>query len=337
MNYGILGAGRLGTTLAKLLGDREEVFLWGRDKALIKRIQVERTNTLYMPGIELPYEIRATYDLEHVLNDSDVLVSAVPSRAFVEIIEKCMGKIHQLEAFICGTTGFAPQSGRRLSQEYLERVESLENYFTLVGPARPTEIVEEKPGNLVLAGKNNHNRDRLGEILNRNYLQVYGSGDLIGHEITASLNNLLALLGGLAEGLKMGSGTRASLLARGLHETREVVTHGGGEWKTVHSLTGLGGVISIGTSADSRNYRLGQSLAQGESLEQARSSIGGCLESINVAHNVHRRILRGKLRAPLLTELYGILHEELDPLNSIQKIINLKRPPGGSEPRNNGN
>jgi glycerol-3-phosphate dehydrogenase (NAD(P)+) len=329
MKYGILGMGRLGTALSKFLGEREEVYLWGRDEALVKRVQFDRTNEVYLPGVELPYEVRATYDLDHILNDTDVLISAVPARAFTDILEKCFDRLHELEAFICGTTGFDPNSGRRLSQEYLARVESLDNYFLLTGPVLPHELVEQAPGNLVLAGKNDHNRERLKEIFYRNYLRLYGTSDVKGTETVASINNLLAVLGGLVEGLELGNGTRASLITRGIHEGKALVDHEGGEPETSFGVGGLGGAISIGTSSTSRNFRLGVDLAQGKSLEQARSSIGGCVESPGIARAVHSRILKGELKAPLLTELYGILHEGLDAYNSIQKIINLKRPPEG--------
>jgi glycerol-3-phosphate dehydrogenase (NAD(P)+) len=333
MNYGILGMGRLGTALAKFLGEREEVYLWGRDEALVKRVQFDRTNELYLPGVELPYEVRATYDLEHMLDDVDVLISAVPSWGFSDILEKCVGYLHQLEAFICGTTGYDPETGRRLSQEYLECVETLDNYYVLAGPALPHEIIAEQPGNLLLGGGNDHNRDRLKEILYRKYLRVYGTEDLIGLETISSLNNLIAVIGGLVEGFELENGTRASLMVRGLHEIKQIVKYEGGKPSSVLGTGGLGSAIAIGTSSSSRNYRLGVALGQGESLEQARSSIGGCLESPGVAKVVHRRILKGELKTPLLTELYGILHEELDPFNSFQKVINLKRPPedeGGS-------
>lgn len=329
MIYAVLGAGRLGTALSKYLGEREEVYLWGRDDALMKRIQFERTNDVYLPGVELPSEVRATYDLEHVLNDSDVIISAVPSQVYVEVLEDCIGHLHDLEAFVCGTTGFEPETGRRLSQEYLERVETLDNYFSLGGPARPGELVDKEPGNLVLAGKNDHNRSRLTEIFYRKYLRVYDTNDLIGQEMTASLNNLLAVIGGIVDGLGLHNGTRASLLTRGLHEIKTLVEAEGGKTSTVFELSGVGSAISIGTSADSRNFRLGHSLAQGDSLEQARSTIGGCLEAIGIARVAHRRILKGELKAPLLSEIYGILHEGLKPFNSLQKIINLKRPPEG--------
>lgn len=329
MNYGVLGAGRLGTALANYLGEREEVYLWGRDEALMKRIQFDRQNEVYLPGIELPYEVRATYDLDHVLDDSDVIVCAVPSWAFEEMLEQCMESLVDLEAFIVGTTGFDPASGRRLSQEYLERVESLDNYYTLNGPLSPTELTDNQPGNLILSGPNDHNRERLSDILQRSYLRIYDSPDLTGHEMLGALNNLQALIGGILDGLGLGTGTKASLLTRGLHETKRLIRTEGGEPSSVHGLAGTGTGAALAFNSESRNYRLGRSLAGGDPLEQARSNIGGCLESPEITRIVHRRILKKEIKAPLFTELYGIVHENLDPLNSVEKIISLKHPPEG--------
>lgn len=328
MNYAVLGSGRLGTALARFLGERDEVYLWGRDEALIKRIQVDRTNDVYLPGVELPYEVRASYDLDHVLSDSDIVVLAVPSYAFVEVLDRCIDDLGDMEAVICGTTGFEPNTGRRLSQEYLERFESLDNFYTLTGPALPHEVANEQPGNLMLTGEDNHNRSRLSDMLYRNYLRVYEGHDVIGTEVAAALNNILAVLGGLVEGLGLDSGTRASLLTRGLYEVKTVVDYAGGRARTVDNLSGVGKMLTIGTGSNSRNFRLGMSLGRGESLEQARSTINGCLEALPVSRIAHSRILKGELKAPLLTEIYGIIHEEIDPYSSIEKIINLKFAPG---------
>ncbi len=329
MNYGILGAGRLGTALAHYLGEREEVYLWGRDEALMKRIQFDRQNELYLPGVELPYEVRATYDLDHVLGDCEVIVCAVPSWAFEDVLDQCLDTLAELEAFIAGTTGFEPSSGRRLSQKYLERVESLDNYYTLTGPVSPLELADNQPGNLVLAGPNDHNRERLSDLLQRSYLRIYDSPNLCEHELLGALNNLQALLGGILDGLELGTGTRASILTRALHEMKRLIDREGGDASSIQGLAGIGGGAALAFNTESRNYRLGRSLAGGEVLEQARSSIGGCLESPNIVRVVHRRILKKEIKAPLFSELFGIVHEKLDPLSSIEKIISLKYPPKG--------
>ncbi|MFB6344155.1 MAG: NAD(P)H-dependent glycerol-3-phosphate dehydrogenase [bacterium] len=328
MNFAVLGSGRLGTSLAKFLGEREEVYLWGRDEALIKRIQVDRTNDFYLPNVKLPTKVRASYDLDHVLSDSDVVLLAVPSHAYVEVLDECVDYLGDMEAVICGTTGFDPETSRLLSQEYLERLESLNNYFILSGPAPPHELADQQLSNMVLTGRNEHNRQRLAELLYRNYLRVYEHDDIKGTEITTAVNNLLALVGGLVEGLGLHSGTRGALLNRGIFEAKELVRNEDGEPETVFTLCGLGTALSIGTSTTSRNYRLGVALGKGKPLEQARSSINGCLEAIPISRCVHKRILKGEIKAPLLTEIYGIIHETIDPYNSLEKIINLKYPPG---------
>lgn len=329
MNYGVLGAGRLGTALADYLGEREEVYLWGRDEALMKRIQFDRENEIYLPGVKLPYEVRATYDLDHVLGDSDVLVCAVPSWAFGEVLDQCLGTLAEVEAFIVGTTGFEPSSGRRLSQEFLERVESLDNYYTLTGPMSPLELADDRPGNLVLAGSNDHNRERLSDLLQRNYLRIYDSPDLIGHEMLGALNNLLALLGGILEGLQLENGTKGSLLTRAIQEMKRLVQEEGGKLSSVEGMAGIGAGTALAFNDKSRNYRLGRSLGGGELLDQARSTIGGCLESLRIVQVVHRGILKKEIKAPLFSELYGIVHENLDPLNSLEKIVHLKDSPEG--------
>ena len=62
---GVVGAGGWGTALAKVLADKgEHVALWCHGNDSFREIVEARENRTYLPGIQLPGNIRATQSLD---------------------------------------------------------------------------------------------------------------------------------------------------------------------------------------------------------------------------------------------------------------------------------
>jgi len=325
MNFGVLGAGSWGTSIAHLLGEQEEVYLWGRNKQLIEQIQVNRENNQYLRGISLPYNVRATYELDHVLKDSDVLVVAVPSQAFVKVLDRVHHALDNVYAFVNLTKGFHPSSGRLLSREFLQVRETLEDYYVLTGPSHAREVAENNPTSVVIGGGQEGGRIRLQEIFHRDYFRVYRNDDLIGLEMASALKNVIAIAAGISDGLEFGANARATLITRGLQEIRRMAEHEGAEGETVFGLTGVGDLVATCTTSQSRNYRLGKLLAEGYSVGEAREEIEETVEGIEVTRIARERVLKAEIRAPIITEVYAVLYEKLDPVTAVENLT-TRRP-----------
>lgn len=323
----VVGAGRMGTALAHLLGQREEVYLWGRNESLIKQIQFDRVNEAYLPGVDLPYEVRATYDLDHALGDSDLMVMALPSRDFIEVFERSYNFLSGLEGVVSVSTGFNPETGRRLSQEVLERLETLNDYYVLSGGGFPEEIGFQQPTDWVLTGGRARTRTRLAEFFYRPYFTVAPSEDLVGTEVAAALKQVYAILAGLVDGMGYDVGTRANVITRGYHETLRFVDYEGGSRETVEGPAGLGGLLAACTGELSVNYRLGKQLAAGDSPEEVRARLGVHLSGVHAARVAYHRALKAELKAPLVSTVFGVLFEELSPEEAVERLFRLKTRP----------
>ncbi|CAM5494282.1 hypothetical protein SALBM311S_00573 [Streptomyces alboniger] len=57
-----------------------EVTLWGRRAELAQAVNSTRTNPDYLPGVELPENLRATADAAEAARDADLTVLAIPSQ-----------------------------------------------------------------------------------------------------------------------------------------------------------------------------------------------------------------------------------------------------------------
>jgi len=322
LKFGVLGAGSWGTTIANLLGDQAEVYLWGRDQKQIKNIQVNRVNERYLPGVKLPYQVRATYELDHVFDHSDVLILAVPSHAFVDIVERIPFAPEHFYAVVSLSKGFDPTSGRRLSQEFLQIQESLDNYYFLTGPSHAEEVAQQLPTSAVIGGGEEGGRIRLQETFARDYFRVYHNPDLIGLEMGAALKNVIAIAAGISDGLQFGMNARAGLITRGLQEIRRIAEYEGASRETLFGLAGLGDLIVTATSDLSRNYQLGKHLAEGYSLEEAREKIGQSVEGVNATKIGCDRARKAELRAPIMSEVHAVLFDQIDPVSAVENLLN---------------
>ncbi len=327
MVFGVLGAGSWGTAVARLLGEREEVYLWGRDRTRMKNIQVDRVNETYLPDVRLPYEVRATYDFEHVVEDSDVLVLAVPSRAVSGVLEKLSPSARRFEAVVNLAKGFDPDSGRRLSRVYRERAGGLGDYYLLTGPSHAREIAEKRPASAVIGGGTEEGRERLQRIFYRDYFRVYTNPDLVGLEMGGALKNVMAIAAGISDGLNFGHNARAALLTRGMHELRRLAVNEGASPATLYGLSGLGDLIVTATSDLSRNYRLGVQLGEGLPLEKARTSIDQVVEGIPATRIAHRKSEEAGVRTPLVDQVHAVLFEQRDPLEAVEQLMTRRSRP----------
>ena len=81
----VVGAGSWGTALASLLAcAHERVTIWSRGPEVADFINQRGENRIYLPGIKLPGNLRATTDLQTALRGVGVVVMVVPSHAMRE-------------------------------------------------------------------------------------------------------------------------------------------------------------------------------------------------------------------------------------------------------------
>ena len=90
---GVIGAGSWGTVVAGLVGTNAEAVLWGRDPHLVDAVNERHENPKYLAGIPLDPALRATSDLADACRGADVVVMAVPSHGFRDVLRSAAGAI----------------------------------------------------------------------------------------------------------------------------------------------------------------------------------------------------------------------------------------------------
>jgi glycerol-3-phosphate dehydrogenase (NAD(P)+) len=99
--------------------------------------------------------------------------------------------------------------------------------------------------------------------------RVYHRTDLRGVEIGGAAKNVLAIACGAVAGRGLGESAKAALIARGFAELLRFAEAYGGEAETLMGLSGLGDLVLTCSSAQSRNFALGERLGRGASPAEA--------------------------------------------------------------------
>src|SRR6266540_477501 len=112
----VVGAGSWGTTVASLVARNAPTLLWARRPELAEEIDEHHTNSDYLPGEELHPELRATGTLEEAVEQADVLVMAVPSHGFRDVLEAAVPFVRPWIPIVSLTKGLEQGTKLRMTE-----------------------------------------------------------------------------------------------------------------------------------------------------------------------------------------------------------------------------
>ncbi len=306
MKIAILGAGAWGTALALTLSGRHPVTLWGRDSVAMERLAATRINERYLPGVLLPTHLPVTADLSLALQDADLALLAVPVAGLRETLKALCRKRPELPA-LWACKGFEQGSHFLPHQVVAETLQSGTACGVLSGPSFAEEIASGLPAAITLASTHPGFSQNLSHTLHGHRLRLYSSTDVIGVELAGALKNVIAIASGLSDELGLGLNARAALITRGLAEIARLGVAMGGRAETFMGLSGLGDLVLTCTGAQSRNYRVGQGLARGQSLGEILDQLGHVAEGVTSAGAAARLAHHHQVEMPITSAVQGVL------------------------------
>lgn len=303
---GVIGGGAWGTALAQVqaLAGRD-VILWAREQAVVNTINNEGENTAFLPGVELHRNVRATTDLAEACAP-DVLLLVVPAQ-YLRNTLKSAGDLDGKTLVLCGK-GIEIETGELLS-EIVREVSPKSKIAILTGPSFAKEIALGLPAAITIAADDIGTARELSALLGSKTFRPYASSDVIGAEVGGAVKNVLAIACGIIAGKKWGDSARAALLTRGLGEMMRLALALGGKRETLMGMCGLGDLVLTATSMQSRNFSLGYALGEGKTLEEILSARTAVTEGVYTARAVMKLVQKLKIDLPVMTAIYGILHE----------------------------
>lgn len=302
-----MGAGSWGTTIAAIASQRASTALWARRKELADEINVVHRNGEYLGQHVLPDDLTATSSLEEALDSAALVLMAVPSHGFREVLVRAEPFIGSGTPIISLAKGVEQGSLKRMT-EVIAEVAPGRPRGVLTGPNFAPEIMAGLPAATVVALHEDDVAGDLQDLLCTDALRVYTNTDVVGCEVAGAVKNVMAIGAGMADGMRLGDNARAALITRGLHEMARLGIALGGQPLTFSGLAGLGDLVATCVSGHSRNRYVGGELGKSRTTDEIVSHMTMVAEGVKSSLAVMDLAARVDVEMPIAEQVVDVLY-----------------------------
>lgn len=323
MKTAVIGSGGWGTAIALLLaGKGNKVYLWSWIQEETDRLNADRENKEFLPGVKFCDNIICTHNIEECICGAEVIVTASPSPAVRTTAKLMAPYVKEGQRIVNISKGL--EGVLRLSEVISQEIPQCE-IAVLSGPSHAEEVSRNIPTTVVVAAQREETAEFLQDVFMTPYFRVYTSDDIIGVELGGALKNVIALCAGISDGLGYGDNTKAALITRGIAEMSRLGEAMGAKLSTFAGLSGLGDLIVTGTSTLSRNYRAGRLLGTGMSLDNTLDEIHMVVEGVNTAAAAYELGEKYGVMTPIIDEAYNVLYNGKSPKTAVNALMTREK------------
>lgn len=294
MKLAIIGAGKWGQALYHAYSQKNEVVITSRThKNIANFVSLEE-------ALSYPY-----------------LIMAIPAQSVRVWMDENFEDRGQ--NILVAAKGIETSTGAFLNEVYGAFLPK-ERLAFISGPSFATEVQQSLPTALKISSTNLELAKVYADALPR-FIKGYIDDDVVGAEVAGAYKNVIAIAGGVCDGLALGNNARAALISRGLVEMTRFGEYFGAKTETFLSLGGAGDLFLTASSQLSRNYRVGLGLSQGKSIEEILEELGEVAEGIPTTKALFSIAQKEHIYLPIANEVYKML-EGKNPLESVQDLLN---------------
>ena len=343
LQFGIIGSGSWATALVKMLSDNGHTLNWWiRNQGIIDHILNWNHNPHYLSSATLnPGKLKMNRDLSDVINNSDVLIIAVPSAYISEVFENVSKEKLAGKKILSAVKGILPDQNILLN-EFFEKQYALplEDYFAVLGPCHAEEVAAEKLSYLTFSGKDTAFALRIAGYFKRHFINTIINNDIIGVQYAAVLKNIYALGAGIAHGLDYGDNFQSVYIANsademagflrkagiehievGVHDADDPVNHL--KSSNYAASVYLGDLLVTCYSLFSRNRTFGTMIGKGYSVQSTLLEMNMVAEGYNASRCMHLINRDFKAEMPIAEAIYSILWEKVKAAEGFKQIEKL--------------
>jgi len=322
----VVGAGSWGTTVASLAAANTPTTLWARRSEVVDSINTRHINPDYISAVGLSPELQASGSLADTVSNADVVVMAVPSQGFRQVLTEAAPHIRPWVPIVSLSKGLETGTMMRMSQVANDVLPD-HPVAVLTGPNLASEISVGQPAASVVAIDDDVIATALQELFSTPTFRVYTNADVVGCEIAGVVKNVIAIASGMAMGMGFGDNTRASLLTRGLAEMTRLAVALGGNAESLSGLAGMGDLIATCSSTSSRNTSVGIRLGQGEALADIVASTSMVAEGVKSSATVLQLAHQHGVDMPITEQVVAVCHEGKSAADGLLALMSRRARP----------
>jgi glycerol-3-phosphate dehydrogenase (NAD(P)+) len=320
----VIGAGSFGTAVAVLLARGGlRTTLQARTERQSQVLTEQRENVEYLPGVELPRELRIEHVGQGALSRADYVFIGVPSTALSEVVANLKPSgMTDKAAVVSLAKGLVPPDGESPTT-VIRRHVGAQRTACLGGPAHAHEMVSAGAG-LVAASSEESLATALAGVFIRAGVVCEESNDPIGVELAGAAKNAAALASGAteAQGLNAAGAAAGHIFA----EVWRFAEREGARPESLIGLAGTGDLVATALAPQSRNRRAGELLAEGVPAADIPARIGQAVEALESVPLLAAALTRAGVHAPVTTALGRLIAGDL-PLDDWVEVVRATVPP----------
>ena len=326
----VIGGGAFGTAISNVLAENfNQVLIKVRKKNIFDDIKNGK-NECYLPGLKLLKNLRPVMSWDEVFagddEKPDLLVFALPSAALLDYLKtnyEPLLTIFKTDVPVVSLVkGIDPNTLELTDEIYFHFFqEFLDNFTFLSGPSFAKEIIEKHITLVSLAGRSKQTLETISNMLDNSYFKTLSCYDIKGVLLGGALKNILAIAGGIIEGLGFNYNTRAAMITRGIAEMLRFGRVFNAMPETFYGLSGMGDLILSTTGDLSRNKLFGLSIAQGKNPQAVLEEMKTTVEGYKTTLAAHRLSLKYDIRASIFNGVYSVLYESINPLQALNQLM----------------
>ncbi len=299
MKITILGAGAFGLALASIFKEnKNSVTVWSRFEEEVILLRKNNTNEK-IKNIKLPEDIKYTSDLNLAIENSEIVVIAIPAQ-FVDNLVKQLKPIVKKQYILIASKGIENDTFSFL-EEVVRRGINTRKIAVISGPTFAVDIANKYPVGFTLASRSWVTREVIKKTLVNSHVKVRASRDVVGVEVCGSIKNVISIAAGMIEGMNYPESTKAMFITESLHDLKNLIKALGGNKKTILTFAGFGDLLMTATSTKSRNFTFGKMLGENKSKEEIEKyRKETTIEGLYTLESIYKLIKKKKVYMPII-------------------------------------
>lgn len=339
----LVGSGNWGSAIAKIIGhnvrrhsdtfDASEIRMWTYEELINGEkitdiINKTHENVKYLPGIQLPDNIKAVPNLLDAVAGANTFVFVVPHQFVRGVCEQMRDVIPKENVrAISLIKGLDVSNGMDLISETIRDTlgEDKVDVSVLMGANIANEVASGQFCETTIGYRDSTSGELFKKLFHTPTFRVATVPDIYGVELCGALKNIVAIAAGFVDGLGFGDNTKSAIMRIGLMEMKKFsqMFYPGVREETFFESCGIADVIT--TCIGGRNRKVAESFVKtGKSFDELEKTMlnGQKLQGTLTAKEVYTVLASKGLthEFPFFTTTYRICYENLSPTRIVQDI-----------------
>lgn len=319
MKICILGSGSYALALANMFNYNKDndIILWSKFEEEINYIK-KNGMIKNLPNIKLPSNLKYTTNMKDALNNTSLIVIAVPSTAFREVAIN-LSKYYKKNMHICIATKGIEQETSFLMSEILNLYIKSSKLAVISGGTFAIDMFDNPLIGLTLSSKNKQTINLIKNTLNSKHLHLNISNDVIGVELCGAVKNIFAIIMGMLDGLNLNTSTRYMFITDIINELGNIIYLFSKNKNTILTYAGCGDLLLTCNSTKSRNYNLGYLIATKKNKDEISKYLeNNTTEGYYTLKSFYNLLKNKNISIPIINIIYDIIYNDMD----IDNLIN---------------